>query len=242
MVREFDEDMNTLCNVALRYVKQQDPTALVEHFNSFVFLAYYDKTGCGKQVQQLGFHRDQRWSTKGEFMTSQNSQKRGTATCILTLGDERTLHMQCYKDNDGKDCRGSIPVKKPASVHSFVQRHGSMFYLDPRDEESVMRSHFDLHALTYFKHGGVRFGGRGKLSVGFGLRAVTRTCLVDKITGRLVVEKSLSNRYVKNDNSLREYLADTERREKNERQLRMLCLLLKKKYFGRVEEAGERTK
>ena len=167
-------------------------------------------------------------------MASQNSQKKGTATCVLTLGDTRTLNMQCYKDNDRKDRTGSIRVNKPFASHSFSQTHGSMFYLDPRDEESKLRLEFDPSALTYFKHGGVRFGQSG-VSLGFGLRAVTHTCLVDKVTGRLVVEQGLCMSVTKNEKVLREYLANSKRKEKNERLLRMLYLLVKEQYFGRDE-------
>ena len=232
VVRKMTKDMEQVCEGVLTYLKSQDPTALVEEFNTFVILLYYDKTGCGRSVEQLSFHRDQRWSRKGRFMTSQNSQKKGTATCVLTFGDTRTLKMQCYKDNDRRDRRGSIPVDKPFASHSFSQTHGSMFYLDPRDEESKIRLDFDRCAPTYFKHGGVIFGQSG-ISIGFGLRTVTHTCLVDEVTGRLVAEHGLYSNMTKNDTVLKEYLSNGKRKEKNERFLRILYLVAKKKFFVR---------
>ena len=47
-----------------------------KELNHMVFLAYYDKRNTQKNVQQLSMHRDQRWTKKGEFMTSSNSQER----------------------------------------------------------------------------------------------------------------------------------------------------------------------
>ena len=112
VVREITNELEELCDTALEYVKRHDPTAPVEAFNSVVFLAYYDKTGAGKSLEQLRFHRDQRWSRQGKFLTKLNSQKKTTATCVLTLGDTRKLHMQCFKDNFTKDGTGSIKIKK----------------------------------------------------------------------------------------------------------------------------------
>ena len=133
-------------------------------------------------VEQLSLHRDQQWSPQGKIMTKKNSQKKNTATCVLTLGDTRTLHMQCFKDNFTKDGKGSIKIKKPFAHELFSLTHGSLFYLDPRDEESRVCPYFDTSCLTYFKHGGVRFGESG-LSLGFALRPVVHTCLVDEVTG-----------------------------------------------------------
>ena len=60
VVREITKELEELCLAALDYVKGHDPAALVEAFNSVVFLAYYDKTGAGKSLEQLRFRRDQR--------------------------------------------------------------------------------------------------------------------------------------------------------------------------------------
>ena len=220
-----------MCHTAFEYVKRHDPTSFVEAFNSVMFLAYYDKTGLGKSVEQLRFHRDQRWSRQGKFMTNDNSQKKDTATCVLTLGDTRTLHMQCFKDNFTRDGTGSIKINKPFASELFSLTHGSLFYLDPRDEESRVRSHFDRKCLTYFKHGRVHFGDGGP-SLGLALRPVVHTCLVDKVTGLQVTEAEERRRSRKNDRVLEAYLADSGRKKWNELKLRQLYLAMKEDFLG----------
>ena len=145
-----------------------------------VLLVYYDKKDEGKSVMQLPFHQDQRWSRKGKFQSTPNSQKKDTPTVVLTLGDARKLHMQCFRDSNG--C-GSMRVYGKFSADEFVQTHDSLFELGPRDEETKLRHLFDSFNSTYFKHGGILFG-KG-LSIGIALRTVTNTQPVDSATGRL---------------------------------------------------------
>ena len=61
--------------------------------------------------------------------------------------------MLCYRDNDRGDGKGPIPVKQQFSSKVFEMKHGSLFFLDPRDEQTKLRKHFDPVRLTYLKHG-----------------------------------------------------------------------------------------
>ena len=113
-------------------------------------------------------------------MTSSNSQeRRNTATCILTLGDTRELTFQCFKDSN-------IPIEKKFPTHTFSLKHGSLFILHPRDEETILREYFDKCSLTYFKHGKVFFGEEG-ISIGLAFRTTFRHAEVNAKTGQIVM-------------------------------------------------------
>ena len=228
--------------VVCSYLNKTDLDARVEEFNSMVLLLYYDKTGRGRTLQ-LPLHRDQRYNAKGEFMSSMNSQKENTSTCVLTLGDPRILFMQCFKDSG--DGRGSLEVEGPGTSVPFTQIHGCLFKLHPLDEQSKLRSELDAADLTFFKHGRIHFCEG--LSVGLAFRTCVNTRLVDCATGKLVLEKPLSarsepdakrrqrkrrKRNKDHDAALRLYMEDVDRRNQNEAKLRKLHLHLKEKYFG----------
>ena len=209
------------------HLKMNNPEVDVEEFNSMVLIVYYDKRDRGRE-EQLAMHRDQRWSSKGKFNETLNSQKQNTATCVLTLGDTRELLMQCYKDsNDG---RGSLKVEGPCSTEVFSQTHGSVFELDPVDEETKLRTQLNSSDLTYFKHGGVKFG-RG-LSIGLAFRRTTNTRLVDIETGRLVLAPESRELFVSNDDHLRQYLKNDYRKQHDERKLKSLYLKVKAQYLS----------
>ena len=195
-------------------------------FNSMVFFVYYDKKDKGKSVLQLPFHRDQRWSSSGKFQSTLNSQKKDTPTVVLTLGDARKLYVQCFRDSN--DCR-SARVSGKWSDEEFVQTHGSLFELDPGDEETKLRKLFNSFNASYFKHGGVQFGNG--LSIELPFCTATNTRPVDSATGKMVVEQEFSPEANINDVVLCSYLADDVRRKRNEDKLKRLHVIMRKYYF-----------
>ena len=140
--------------------------------------------------------------------------------------------MQCFKDNFTKDGTGSIKIKKTFASELFSLTHSSLFYLDPRDKESRLRPYFDPQYLTYFKHGGVWFSESG-LSLGLALRPVVHTCLIDKVTGQLVINPEERGRSKKHDKVLERYMSDSGRKKWNEFKLQRLYLVIKDNFLDR---------
>ncbi len=60
------------------------------HLNELEVISYFDK-------KHIRFHRDQRYNSKGEFMERQNSQQKQSLTCILAIGDSRSLLFQLMR-------------------------------------------------------------------------------------------------------------------------------------------------
>ena len=75
MKRVFDEDESVNLRV---------------HLNELEVISYFDK-------KHIRFHRDQRYNSKGEFMERQNSQQKQSLTCILAVGDSRSLLFQLMR-------------------------------------------------------------------------------------------------------------------------------------------------
>ena len=107
-----------------------------------VFIAYYDKKGDGKDVKQLQDHRDQRYTQNDYYMHSSNSQERHTVTCILSIGDTRQLNFQLSNDNNTGNKEGSIAIDEDLATHPFELKHGSLFVIHPKDEETVLCEFF----------------------------------------------------------------------------------------------------
>jgi len=211
----------------------QGESFTVKDLTHMVFIAYYDKKGDKKNVDQLAYHRDQRYTRKGNFMHTMNSQEKDTATCILTLGDPRTLHLQCFRDNDKRDGKGSIKIHKQYASEEVVLNHGSLFVLHPKDEETVLRQYFHDTKSTFFKHGKIMFGRKG-LSIGLAFRTTVHYKEVEAETGKLVLRDEIEaiDKYQANVRVLDEYLADESRKCTNDNKLTSLYLDIKKKYFG----------
>ena len=106
-------DMKSVSNTIKAFLLanyHSDECLVIKDLTHMVFIAYYDKKGDEKNINQFPYHRDQRYSRNGVFMTTMNSQERHTATCILTIDDSRTLYFQCFQDNGRKDKKGSIKI------------------------------------------------------------------------------------------------------------------------------------
>jgi hypothetical protein len=117
-------------------------------------------------VSSLGFHCDSEYTAKGEFVTN-NSQKQNTPVVVLTLGDERTLHMKKrFVASNGK----WINYANEKNTHAFVLTDQSIFALHPDDEVPRARGYSD-GSLSQFQHGGVNV--TEGLSVAIIFRTVT---------------------------------------------------------------------
>ena len=86
---------------------------------------HYDK-GQLKSTEQLQSHRDNLCGCTGTFLTKLNSHKESTATCVLTIGDSRCLHMQAHRA-DAKYNNKSSEVLGEHSHEVIELRHGSLF-------------------------------------------------------------------------------------------------------------------
>ena len=84
-------------------------------------------------------------------MERQNSQRKQSLTCILAVGDSRSLLFQLMrwrtKEETGK---GFIKLNAKDASKEFKLSNGSLFFLHPDDEEDQRRLEFDNECLTFF--------------------------------------------------------------------------------------------
>jgi hypothetical protein len=165
MKRVFDEDESVNLRVQL---------------NELEVISYFDK-------KHIRFHRDQRYNSKGEFMERQNSQRKQSLTCILAVGDSRSLLFQLMRRRTKEETgRGFIKLNVEGASKEFKLSNGSLFFLHPDDEEDQRRLEFDKECLTFFQHGSK--GVESDVGMSFGL--VFRSCChvkeVSKRTGQLI--------------------------------------------------------
>ena len=150
------------------------------HLNELEVISYFGK-------KHIRFHRDQRYNSKGEFMERQNSQRKQSLTCILAVGDSRSLLFQLMrrrtKEEKGK---GFVKLNNEGASKEFKLSNGSLFFLHPDDEQDQQRLEFDKECLTFFQHGSK--GVESDIGMSFGL--VFRSCChvkeVTKSTGQLI--------------------------------------------------------
>ena len=64
-----------------------------------------------------------------------------------------------------------------------------MFVLHCDDEQPKIQGELDKHDLSYFKHGGVSFGGTDEFSIGLAYRVSACSQSVRKKYGRLLFTK-----------------------------------------------------
>jgi hypothetical protein len=151
----------------LRQRKSCNTTDLSDAFNSVTILLYMGSDVIRERKESsLGFHCDTEYTAKGEFV-SNNSQKQNTPVVVLTLGDERTLHMKKrFAASDGT----WINNENEKKTHAFVLTDESIFVLHPDDEVPRPRGYSD-GSLSQFQHGGVNV--TEGLSVAIIFRTVT---------------------------------------------------------------------
>ena len=132
MKRVFDEDESVNLQV---------------HLNELEVISYFDK----KHIQ---FHQDQKYNSKGEFMEGQNSHRKQSLTCILAVGDSRSLLFQLMRRRTKEETgKGFIKLNVEDASKEFKLSNGSLFFLHPDDEQDQRRLEFDKECLTFFQHG-----------------------------------------------------------------------------------------
>ena len=179
--RAFTDSLNCIADSVEMYLRQnlEDNNIKILPFTTAVVVTYMD----GKIIHP---HCDQQYSSNGEFLESQNSQERDTATVILVIGDTRNLNFDlwCYENTAQKEVEhwGCIELA-----------HGSLFILDPRTEKPEFRHGLEKYGRTFFKHSckGIKEKKAG-MSIGIVFRATIHLAEVHCNTGLVVLDDKLN--------------------------------------------------
>ena len=119
-------------------------------FNFCDMKAYYgiwnDVTRTYQQKKACGWHRDVTYSKNG-VPHKNNSQIAGTPVAILVFGSEKNLW---FRRHCGK-------VHYHNSIIHFRQTSGSLFILDPRDEQTNSHGEFWKHMSNMAQPDGISF-------------------------------------------------------------------------------------
>jgi hypothetical protein len=166
-------------NLQRRTAKYFRAMDLSEGFNSVSILLYMGSDVISKCTEStIGYHSDAEYNSKGQF-SKHNSQKENTPVVVLTLGDQRTLHMKKRKVKlDG----GWMPYNGNELLHDYVLQSGSIFVLDPADEIPKTRGR-ENQPLSQFQHGGVKLT-KG-LSIAIIFRTVTTTAKINVTNNKM---------------------------------------------------------
>ena len=167
-----------------------DRKMIVQELNSLTINPYWDRSHERKDKEQISWHRDclYSWNKPHEFCPS-NSQAQQSPTCILSLGETRTINFRCCRhrlQTDPRYPKGPIPI--PESYQQFDLTHGSLLVLHPDDEETVLREIFDEKHCTFMQHGAIMFGEAG-LSVALAFRDVVNVKEVFRNNGLAIPTK-----------------------------------------------------
>ena len=116
--------------------------------------------------------------------------------------------------------KGSIAIDEDLATHPFELKHGSLFVLHPKDEETVLCEFFEEKDPTYFKYGNIIFGKQG-LSMGLAFRATVDSREVDIDIRKLVLieESHIIEIYQRNIQKLNKHLEDVSLKEMNEERI-----------------------
>jgi hypothetical protein len=155
---------------------------LDEEFNSVTALVYTGRDALPvNDGSSLGYHCDCNFSTTGVFNERTNTQKERTPTVVVTLGDQRVLHMKKRRVRaSGKwsdNCYGTL---------KFPLEANSIFLLHPDDEKPKKRA--GQKYLSQYQHGILHVPHGLSLSLVY--RVVTSTakvCVADN--RKVLVEK-----------------------------------------------------
>ncbi len=227
----------------LRENFKDDKNLIFEAPNIVSVISYWSSMMRKKRMRKrINWHRDQRYSTRGEFMREHNCQKEGTVTAILAFGDTRQLNfILCRHKDVSRDCDASGPYRVVQEPLVFNLEHGTLFVLIPDDEKLLMRDFYskDHHGCpTFFKHGcsGV---GYGCMSLGLVFRVSVHSREVAADTGLLkltAAEKvKESPTFVQSDKMLREYTKSKLMKER-EAEAKDLWRAIRFKHFGQQQQ------
>jgi len=177
--REFPDSLGCIADSVEMYLRQHlaDKSIQILPFTTAVIVTYMD----GKIIQP---HCDQRYSPDGEFLQNQNSQAQNTPTAILVIGDTRQLSFDLYCYQGTKQ----IFIMNWGKIHLT---HGSLFILDPSDEQPTIRHGLEQYGKTFFKH---RCNGvskkEKKMSIGIVFRSTMHSTEVQKDSGLVVLDEN----------------------------------------------------
>ena len=204
---------------------KDDQDIKIKELTHCTVLFYYDKQQLDKNVEQMAKHRDNRYRADGTLVLNKNSQEARTPTCILTVGDSRSLDFGLFTGT--KKLEGSTEI-------SFDLDHKTLFVLHPHDEVPRVRRLFGKNCKPSFYKHGVKFGKGKKLSIAFVFRSVTDLVEVDNYGYLMHPENSTFNET--HMSKMKEYL-NGEKKKENEGLLKGLFRRIKKQYFrdGRNE-------
>ena len=168
--RDMTPDMMTISEeiYKINMVNSKNSSMLIERPNHCTILFYYHKTS-KMTNKMLGYHTDNVYSKRGIFLSSKNSQKENTPTCVLTIGDSRNLSFQKQKNTRFNVTKR---MRWKESKRDFLKlKHNSLFVLHPCDE----RPHTTRGETFRWRHGVPHFTGMNKLSVALVFRNVHNT-------------------------------------------------------------------
>jgi hypothetical protein len=232
VVKAFNEDIQLVGSAIHKFLleNQKDhKDVTIKELNSMVFLAYTQKTA-------INWHTDQRYSSNGSFMESQNSQEENTFVCVLTIGDTRKLNMRCVRccrRGESRDVGdppvGPIPVEAQHSFHAVLLPNGSLFLLHPKDEVPFLRENFDSESFTFFQHCAV-YSSKDGLSIALVFRTTSHTVSVLKNTGLASNYREFSSKDERFTQHLLEY-SSSDKRRMFEENMKRLYLNLEETYL-----------
>jgi hypothetical protein len=185
VARDFPEELKKISSCVHEFVSsvyEKEEGVVIKPFNTAVVLLYYDRKDEDRDYVQIHYHRDQRFNCNGEFILSQNCQLEHSFTCVLSIGDTRSLNFQLHRNTPMKDL-------KEVRHTSFQLSHGSLFVLHPSDEKPRMRDCLYSECNSFFKHGDVRFGSNKKLSMGIAFRTSIHSFEVCKRSGKFIIPR-----------------------------------------------------
>jgi hypothetical protein len=203
---------------------------VIEPFNTAVVLLYYDRKGNDNDYVQIQYHRDQRYNTNGDFMHSQNCQLENSFTCVFSVGDTRNLNVQLFKN-------APMEYFKEIKKNTFELSHRSLFILHPSDEKPKERCCLHGDCKTFYKHGDVRFGKGGKLSIGFAFCTSIHSKEVCRESGKFILPEEIEPKhaavYKNRENILLDYFENKEGVQRDENHLRTLYRKINSNYFDK---------
>lgn len=202
--RPWTRAIQNIADCVYNHVKSNlggEPGIDLSHpFNSMTLLSFRGK-------QMVPPHTDNLYDSEGNFLTHKNSEKEGTGTFILVIGDPRIINFQ-------------LRTKKGKVVHefakqSYILKHGALFVLNPMCEVPDIRAFFDELEMTYWEHGQKKpslLDQDNGMSFGMAFRHCIVPRQVDVETGSLVlteIEKQWDeDGYHRNKELIEEFFSD----------------------------------
>lgn len=185
IIHTWSNEMASMADTIWKAMKEDDRyRRLCKAGNEFNHVSVHAYRA-GHQIQD---HEDRRRERRRRNRRNQrairNSMKEGTAVAVFTIGSPRQIFFsRKYKED------GQLQVE-PQHCYEFMQEHGSLFALDPADEELKMRRNWwgAYRKDSLFVHK-VKCGReQDYFSVAFVFRCLDTTAVVDATTDRVIPE------------------------------------------------------